>query len=267
MQSLNLLKSSLSAAFKSIKPKNSVTFQTAKMTTTLAGQELDSEQVKMMDERIIVVDEQDNTIRPATKKECHLVGENGSLILHRAFSVFLFNEDNKLLVQKRASHKITFPNQWANTCCSHPLHNDSELPTENGLGVKRAAIRKLEQELGLSQSLFKPEDFTFLTRIHYKAYMADKVWGEHEVDYCLFVKKNLTIDQVLPNLNANEISDAKFLSQDEVYQLLEDDKAGKVEVTPWFKIISEKFLKTWWSAFEKNELDSVVDTKTVHKLF
>ena len=72
-------------------------------------------------------------------------------LLHRAFSVFLFNADDKLLLQQRASAKITFPSLWTNTCCSHPLHGYSptEVDEPNDVadgttpGVKRAAVRKL----------------------------------------------------------------------------------------------------------------------------
>ena len=55
--------------------------------------------------------------------------------LHRAFSVFLFNNEGKLLLQKRASEKITFPDCWTNTCCSHPLTRPDEIITENQKGV------------------------------------------------------------------------------------------------------------------------------------
>jgi isopentenyl-diphosphate delta-isomerase len=56
-------------------------------------------------------------------------------LLHRAFSVFLFNNDGKLLIQRRASEKITFPGYWANTCCSHPLHFEKEMIEENQIGM------------------------------------------------------------------------------------------------------------------------------------
>ena len=103
-------------------------------------------------------------------------------LLHRAFSVFLFDSKNRLLLQQRASEKITFPDMWTNTCCSHPLG----VPEETGaelktaiLGVKRAAQRKLDQELGIKAKQVPLEDFRFLTRIHYKA-SSDGKWGEHE---------------------------------------------------------------------------------------
>ena len=103
-------------------------------------------------------------------------------LLHRAFSVFLFNNQNQLLMQQRATEKITFPDMWTNTCCSHPLG----VPGETGdtletavMGVKRAAQRKLDQELGIKQEQIPLEKFQFLTRIHYLA-PSDGKWGEHE---------------------------------------------------------------------------------------
>lgn len=103
-------------------------------------------------------------------------------LLHRAFSVFLFNDKNELLLQQRASEKITFPDMWTNTCCSHPLG----IPGEGGSnlpdaieGAKRAAQRKLDHELGIKPEQVPIEKFKFLTRIHYKA-PSDGKWGEHE---------------------------------------------------------------------------------------
>ena len=103
-------------------------------------------------------------------------------LLHRAFSAFVFDSQNRLLLQQRATEKITFPDMWTNTCCSHPL----AVPGETGstleeavLGVKRAAVRKLDQELGIKSTQISIENFKFLTRIHYKA-PSDGKWGEHE---------------------------------------------------------------------------------------
>ena len=105
-------------------------------------------QLKYMEEKIIIVDENDNIIRPGTKKECHLVS-NG-LLLHRAFSVFLFNSKNELLVQQRSKYKITFPLYWANTCCSHPLYINNEMDIIDNKKKKKAAVRKLNHELGIN---------------------------------------------------------------------------------------------------------------------
>lgn len=103
-------------------------------------------------------------------------------LLHRAFSVFLFDSHDRLLLQQRATEKITFPDMWTNTCCSHPLGIPGETGTtleESVQGVRRAAVRKLDQELGISASQVPIDDFKFLTRIHYKA-PSDGKWGEHE---------------------------------------------------------------------------------------
>lgn len=175
----------------------------------------DEEQIRLMDEVCIVTDENDAPIGTASKKICtkhsslsplnvkwrghghgsfcrltrlflqyigHLMTNIDKGLLHRAFSVFLFNDKNELLLQQRASEKITFPDMWTNTCCSHPL----SIPTETGAnlvdsiaGAKRAAQRKLEHELGIKKEQVPFEDFHFLTRIHYKA-PSDGKWGEHE---------------------------------------------------------------------------------------
>lgn len=103
-------------------------------------------------------------------------------LLHRAFSVFLFDDKNRLLIQQRAAEKITFPDCWTNTCCSHPLgvpgETGSNLP-DSIEGVKRAAQRKLDHELGIKKEQVPLDQFRFLTRIHYKA-PSNGQWGEHE---------------------------------------------------------------------------------------
>lgn len=102
--------------------------------------------------------------------------------MHRAFSVFLFDSQKRLLLQQRADEKITFPSMWTNTCCSHPL----SIPGETGStlpeaikGVKQAAQRKLGHELGIQPEQVPVDKFHFLTRIHYKA-QSCATWGEHE---------------------------------------------------------------------------------------
>ena len=94
----------------------------------------DEVQLALMDEKIIIVDENDDVLRPGTKKECHLNVNIDKGLLHRAFSVFLFNSDGKLLLQQRSDKKITFPLYWANTCCSHPLFFESEMELKDALG-------------------------------------------------------------------------------------------------------------------------------------
>ena len=163
----------------------------------------DEEQRRLMDEVCIVLDENDKPIGSASKKVCtywgcpslilfkhdvlnkcagHLMKNIDAGLLHRAFSVFLFDSDNRLLLQQRASEKITFPDMWTNTCCSHPLGVPGETGSDLAAsvqGAKRAAQRKLDQELGIKAEQVPLNDFQFLTRIHYKA-PSDGKWGEHE---------------------------------------------------------------------------------------
>lgn len=115
----------------------------------------------------------------------HLMKNIDQGLLHRAFSVFLFDSKNRLLLQQRATEKITFPDMWTNTCCSHPLGVPSETGAELEAavqGVRRAAQRKLDQELGIKAAQVPLDQFQFLTRIHYKA-PSDGKWGEHESRY------------------------------------------------------------------------------------
>ena len=159
----------------------------------------DAEQSRLMDERCIVVDEQDKPIGALDKKTCayyrtlmrpvlptktptgHLMENIRKGLLHRAFSAFVFRpSDGKLLMQQRASEKITFPDMWTNTCCSHPLDDFEEEKVEKEqLGVRIAASRKLEHELGIPRSQTPVDQFQYLTRIHYLA-PSNGMWGEHE---------------------------------------------------------------------------------------
>ncbi|KAJ8948085.1 hypothetical protein NQ318_008436 [Aromia moschata] len=96
------------------------------------------------------IDEKDNIIGQASKRDCHLVQKNGDLPLHRAFSVFLFNKKGHLLLQKRSAQKITYPGAYTNSCCSHPLADfPGEDEERNAMGIKRAAQRRLNYELGI----------------------------------------------------------------------------------------------------------------------
>ena len=106
-------------------------------------------------------------------------------MLHRAFSVFLFRpSDGRLLMQKRAIEKITFPDMWTNTCCSHPLAIRQELVEEGTLGIRRAAQRKLYHELGIHNAQVPLDGFVYVTRIHYLA-PSSGIWGEHESNQVL----------------------------------------------------------------------------------
>jgi isopentenyl-diphosphate delta-isomerase len=161
-------------------------------------------------------------------------------LLHRAFSVFLFDSQNRLLLQQRATEKITFPDMWTNTCCSHPLGTPSEtgssLPASIA-GVKRAAVRKLDHELGIPSSQVPIEKFDFLTRIHYLA-PSDGKWGEHEIDYILFIKADVEL-----KINENEVQEYRYVTAEELRAMFEDQA---LKFTPWFKLICTSMLFEWW---------------------
>ncbi|OAP64908.1 isopentenyl-diphosphate delta-isomerase [Fonsecaea erecta] len=235
---------------------------------TLAG--YDEEQIRLMDEVCIVLDNNDMPIGSASKKACHLMSNINQGLLHRAFSVFLFDPTTKkLLLQQRASEKITFPDMWTNTCCSHPLAHPSE--TGNGElasnveGAKRAAQRKLNHELGIQSSQVPLTDFSFLSRIHYLA-PSDGKWGEHEIDYILFIEADVTLD-----INKNEVRDTRWVSQEELRQMFKDvetqtgeDKALKY--TPWFRLICEGMLFQWWDKLVQGKLADVVDETQIRRM-
>ncbi|OJI96657.1 hypothetical protein ASPVEDRAFT_48801 [Aspergillus versicolor CBS 583.65] len=213
----------------------------------LAG--YDEEQVRLMDEVCIVLDDDDKPIGSASKKTCHLMTNIDRGLLHRAFSVFLFDSQKRLLLQQRASEKITFPDLWTNTCCSHPLGIPGETGSELDaaiLGVKRAAQRKLNHELGIKPEQVPIEKFEFFTRIHYKA-PSDGKWGEHEVDYILFIEADVDLE---PNLN--EVRDTRYVSETDLKEMF---KQSDLKFTPWFKLICNSMLFEWWSHLGSASLD------------
>lgn len=115
-------------------------------------------QIDQLDENIVLVNENDDIVGSASKYDTHVRSRhltdamlrNG--ILHRAFSVFLFNSKKQLLLQQRSSLKITFPNYFTNSCCSHPRYNTEETRADNYVGIKLAAQRRLKFELGIEEN-------------------------------------------------------------------------------------------------------------------
>ena len=196
----------------------------------------DSVQESLMTEAVIQVTENDEVIGPISKFESH--NQVGSY--HRAFSVLLFDSSGRLLLQRRASHKITFPDVWANSCCSHPLHSEEEMESKNDLGVKRAAVRKLEQELGIAPSQVPLDKFHFVTKMRYQA-RQDENWIEREVDHCLVIHADVDV-----NPNPNEVSEIKWVSQFELEQLLIADDSENI-IAPWFRCIAARLMDDdWW---------------------
>eukprot|EP01121_Diplochlamys_sp_Union-15-3_P008761 TRINITY_DN2340_c0_g1_i1.p1 TRINITY_DN2340_c0_g1~~TRINITY_DN2340_c0_g1_i1.p1 ORF type:complete len:257 (-),score=45.38 TRINITY_DN2340_c0_g1_i1:24-710(-) len=208
----------------------------------------DPTQVQLLEEQCILVNEKDERIGPVSKRESHMMNNINKGMLHRAFSVFLFNKKKELLLQQRATEKITFPDCWTNTCCSHPLWVSDELEEEGHIGVKRAAQRKLAHELGIAAEEVPLEDFKFLTRIHYKAASGDSTWGEHEIDYILFIERDVQI-----NPNINEVKDYRFVSINELKDFISSANKNGVQLTPWFGLIANNYLWDWWENIDKIE--------------
>ena len=206
----------------------------ADASDVLAGS--DSTQESLMAEAVIQVTENDEVIGPISKLDSHHQDGN----YHRAFSVMLFDSSGRLLLQRRASHKITFPDVWANSCCSHPLHSEEEMELKNALGVKRAAVRKLEQELGIHPSQVPIEKFDFVTKMRYQA-RQDEDWIEREIDHCLVIHADVDV-----NPNPNEVSEVKWVSQDELEEMLVSDDSENV-IAPWFRCIAARIMDDdWW---------------------
>lgn len=230
------------------------------MTNMLSNKK--NSQLELMEtDKVILIDEEDNIVGFESKHNSHefiITRPKGKL--HRAFSVFIFDDiTGDLLIQKRSSSKITFPSVWTNTCCSHPLQgmNPQEVDTPDDIfsglvtGTKSAAIRKLKQELGIPSSQIPIHKFKFLSRIHYCAtdytYCGNhNHWGEHEIDYILFLKvpskENLTI-----NPNPDEVDEVKWVSKKELMTMF----SSRLNLfSPWFYIIVKKCMickDGWWN--------------------
>lgn len=222
----------------------------------MAAQSSDSTQASMMAEAVLQVDENDVVVGPISKADSHY--QSGSL--HRAFSVLLFNSDGKLLLQQRAHDKITFPSVWANSCCSHPLASAEEMEEDNALGVKVAAIRKLDQELGISPDSIDINDFHFITKMRYSARMnAD--WIEREIDHILMIQADVELDP-----NPNEVSAVKWVSAEELDAMLVDEGSDDV-IAPWFRCIAARLMnEDWWNAIGDKAACEALQDGLIHDM-
>ena len=167
-----------------------------------------------MKEIIICVDKNDNEVGHVEKMEAHIKG-----LLHRALSIFVFNEKNELLLQKRYSGKYHSPGLWTNTCCTHPNKNES---------TDDAAIRRLQEEMGFSCEL--KEVFSFMYYIKF-----DNDLIEHEFDHVYFGRYSNEI-----SINPLEVEDYKWISLDNIKV---DLKTNPDNYTFWFKYIIENHIK------------------------
>ena len=159
-------------------------------------------------EKVILVDKKDVQLGLMPKLEAHKKG-----VLHRAFSIFIFNSSSMLLMQKRSSLKYHSPGLWTNTCCSH--QRDGERTID-------AAKRRLNEEMGLNVDL--KETFSFI----YKAKLKNGLI-EHEFDHVL-----VGFTDISPNININEVEDWKWVE----LPFLEQDLDKNPDIySEWFKII------------------------------
>jgi isopentenyl-diphosphate delta-isomerase len=164
------------------------------------------EVVSSEEEPLILVDESDREIGHLSKGACH----DGDGVLHRAFSLFVFNGSGELLLQQRSEEKRLWPLFWSNSCCSHPRRGETmELATE----------RRLAQELGMTS------DAHHLFTFQYRAPYLD-LGSENEVCWVYVGRSN---DQ--PQPNGHEIADIRWISPDDLD--LEFETQPEV-FTPWF---------------------------------
>ena len=164
----------------------------------------------------------------------------------------------------------------------NPIHGEADGP----LGTIRAARRKLSQELGIAPEAVPEDSFHFVTKVHYKAPLPghDPKWGEHEVDYILLCQRPRAVIEASLDLNPNEVSDVRWLTQEECREFVEgaaapdggdgshegrgsDDVADKGHgelISPWFGTIARELLHPWWDALKRGEL--VEPDGLIHRL-
>lgn len=170
---------------------------------------VDPESVVSFDtEPLILVDSQDRELGYRSKADCH----DGQGLLHRAFSLFVFNEQGELLLQQRSRGKRLWPGFWANSCCSHPRRGES---------METATQRRLQQELGMRCPL------DYLYKFEYHAVYGD-LGAEHEL---CWVYVGATSAEV--HANANEVDDWRFVAPDDLDRELAEHPE---RFTPWLKL-------------------------------
>ena len=164
--------------------------------------------VSFDNEALIIVDAQDRILGHGTKAELH----QGAGTLHRAFSIFLFNDAGHVLLQKRSADKPLWPEFWSNTCCSHPRRGES-------YGI--ATRRRLKEELGVEAPL------RFTHRFRYQAQFSAE-GAEHEL--CSVYVGRIDGD---PVPNPQEVSDWQWVSPSALDEWLDTNPEN---LTPWFKL-------------------------------
>ena len=165
-----------------------------------------------MEENVILVDKNDTQIGLMSKLDAHKKG-----ILHRAFSVFVLNNNNEIMLQKRAYNKYHSGGLWTNTCCSHQREGENSI---------EAGKRRLLEEMGFETEL------KIITSFIYKVEFENGL-TEHELDYLLIGKYLKS-----PVINKQEVADWKWMK---VELIADDIKLNPNYYTSWFKIIFDKF--------------------------
>jgi isopentenyl-diphosphate delta-isomerase len=157
---------------------------------------------------LVLVDEADNALGVLDKAACH----DGDGRLHRAFSVFVLDRNGRVLLQQRAHGKRLWPGYWSNSCCSHP---------RAGEALETAAVRRLEQELGLVCTLERVYAFTYRARYGERG-------TEHEYCHVFLGRSDAT-----PQVNRHEVAAWRWVAPEELERELEETPE---RFTPWFRL-------------------------------
>ena len=166
---------------------------------------------------VVLVNERDEETGVMEKMEAHRKG-----LLHRAFSVFIFDSAGRMLLQQRAEKKYHGGLLWTNACCSHPFPGEP---------VEVAAARRLEQEMGFSTSIKKIFAFVYHAPVENDLF-------EHEYDHVFAGEYEGKIEP-----HSEEVADYKFMTMDDIRQQLNIDPSS---FTAWFRIAFPS-IEEWWS--------------------
>jgi isopentenyl-diphosphate delta-isomerase len=164
-------------------------------------------------ESLILVDEADREVGYMSKARCH----EGRGVLHRAFSLLIFNDRGELLLQRRSGAKRLWPHYWSNSCCSHPRRSET---------MEEATQRRLYEELGLTCPLH------FLFKFQYQAQF-DAVGAEHELCSVFIGRSSGSV-----RVDRNEIADWRWVSPEALAEEMRGEGAGRF--TPWFTMEWER---------------------------
>jgi isopentenyl-diphosphate Delta-isomerase len=172
-----------------------------------------------MEEKVILVNKQDEEIGLEEKLQAHRQG-----LLHRAFSIFIFNKEGQMLLQRRAKCKYHSPYLWTNACCSHPRKFET---------IEAAAHRRLQEEFGFDCPLKEMFSFYYFAKL-------DEEMHEHEYDHVLFGR----MEQGNFPFNPEEIAEYKWIDIPQLEASVEKEASS---YTVWFKIALEQVLKRYYS--------------------